>query len=89
MSSQIESLNTVIVFQIHFREEEGKGGCKRLFATVFMAVEFRFVTVCCTYILFFNTEKGAGGGDGGGTPVSGTNSRTQIQPGKAFNISLS
>lgn len=66
------------MFQIHFREEEGKGGCKILFAAVFMAAEFRFVTVCRTYILFFNMEKGPGGGDRGGTPVSGTNSRTQI-----------
>lgn len=78
-SSQIESLNTVIVFQIHFREEEGKRECKRLFATVFMAAEFRFVTVCHNYILFFKMEKGAGEGGGGGTPVSGTNSCTQIQ----------
>ena len=44
-----------------------------------MAAEFRFVTVCHIYILFFNMEKGAGGGGRGGTPVSGTNSCTQIQ----------
>lgn len=25
-----------------------------------MAAEFRFVTVCSTYILFFNVERGAG-----------------------------
>lgn len=60
-SSQIESLNTVTVFQIHFREEEGKRGCRRLFATVFMAAECRFVTVCHIYNLFFNMEKGARG----------------------------